>query len=60
MKTSEAENHDWTCPNCGGRTSQDVKGKGFVRHLERFRPKGPKVPTNPKGLCRYGRKERDR
>ncbi len=59
MKTSEAENNNWKRPACGGKTSQDVKGKGFVRHLERFAPKRKSTPRNPKNQCRYGRGERD-
>jgi PHP family Zn ribbon phosphoesterase len=59
MKTSVAEANGWKCPECGGKTSQDIKRKGFVRHLERFGPKDPKVRTNRKGQCRYGRTERD-
>ena len=59
MKTSVADNNGWKCPKCDGKTSQDIKGKGFVRHLERFRPKDSKVPTSPGNKCKYGRKERD-
>jgi PHP family Zn ribbon phosphoesterase len=59
MKTSEAENNNWMCPECGGKTSQDVKGKGFVRHLERFTPKQGATRRNSKNQCRYGRGERD-
>jgi hypothetical protein len=59
MKTSEAEQNGWKCPKCGGKTSNDVQGKGFVRHLERFVPMDKDVPTNEQGLCRYGREELD-
>jgi len=60
MKASEAERAGSLCPECGGKTTQDLKQRGFVRHLERFRPKGASTPRSAKGLCRYGRQERDR
>lgn len=59
MKTSEAEKHDWRCPKCNGRTTQDRKGRGFVRHIERNKPNDSSVSKNKKGQCRYGRHERD-
>ncbi len=33
MKASEAEKNGWRCPACNGKTAQDVKGRGFVRHI---------------------------
>jgi hypothetical protein len=36
MKTSEAEQGGGKCPKCGGKTTQDLKNRGFVRHLEAF------------------------
>jgi hypothetical protein len=59
MKTSEAENAGSRCPKCGGKTTQDLKQRGFVRHLERFPPTDPSVPRNAKGQCQYGRTETD-
>jgi hypothetical protein len=59
MKASEAEARGWKCPACGGKTAQDVKRRGFVRHLERFSPGKASVPRNSKGQCQYGRQERD-
>jgi hypothetical protein len=55
MKTSEAEKDGGRCPKCIGGTTQDLKHRGFVRHIERLIPADPYVPRNEKGLCRYGR-----
>ena len=33
MKTLSALRNDWRCPQCGGQTTRDSKGQGFVRHL---------------------------
>ena len=58
MKTSDAEKNGGKCPECGGRTTQDLKHRGYVRHIDRpqinSRSKSPKS-----GKCRYGRGERD-
>jgi len=59
MKASEAERNGGRCPKCNGKTTQDLKQRGFVRHLQRFTPPDPSVPRNEKGQCRYGRHERD-
>jgi hypothetical protein len=59
MKTSEAERNGGKCPECQGQVSQDLKKKGFVRHLER-NIVGEKVPRNKKDRCRrYGLGDRD-
>jgi hypothetical protein len=59
MRTSEAEENGGKCPACNGKTTQDVKHRGFVRHLERFTPKNVAVRRNQKNQCQYGRGERD-
>ena len=59
MKTNEAEQNGGRCPKCHGRMTQDRKHRGFVRHIQRSVPTDPSVPTNERGLCRYGRGERD-
>jgi len=56
MNASEAEKNGNRCPKCNGRTAQDLKHRGIVRHLERLTPTDPSVPNNKKGQCRYGRK----
>ena len=32
MKTSTARNNGYICPACGDETTQDPKGRGYVRH----------------------------
>jgi hypothetical protein len=43
----------------GGRTAKDVSKRGFVFHLERFKPKNAKYASRKTGKCRYGTTERD-
>jgi hypothetical protein len=52
MKTSDAERYGYVCPmpDCRGALSQDVSGKGYVRHLHR-RTDGT--------ICTFGHGERD-
>ena len=52
MKTSTAEEEGYVCPKCGQRLSQDLSGKGFVRHLSKngkdycdYEPPGSKDET---------------
>ena len=64
MKTSVSESMNNKCPICGGRTSQDHKRRGFVRHLERVQLKNPDGSSSykPNGeplVCEYDRKSRD-
>ena len=32
MRTSIAAQYGYRCPRCGGETTRDPSGKGFVRH----------------------------
>lgn len=32
MRTSTARKHGYTCPKCGDDTTQDLQGRGYVRH----------------------------
>jgi transcription initiation factor IIE alpha subunit len=46
MKTSTAESHGYTCPECGHELTHDPSGKGYVRHKSRDKAQ----PTCPLGL----------
>jgi hypothetical protein len=59
MKTSEADKSGNKCPKYGGKTTQDLKNRGFVRHLEAFPPTDPTVPRGKRGQCAYGRHDVD-
>lgn len=37
MTTKTAEKNNYVCPACGQRLARDVKGRGYVRHLDKPR-----------------------
>lgn len=46
MKTSTAQEHNDHCPNCGDELTEDIAGRGFVRHKSN-------------ADCQYGNGEKD-
>jgi hypothetical protein len=63
MKATEANKYGGSCPKCSGETTNDLKGRGFVRHKHRKyedRRGRPILDVNGKpDFCKYGRHERD-
>jgi hypothetical protein len=59
MKTSDAEKNADRCPVCNGKTTRDLKKRGFVRHIERNTVDTLSKRSPKTGRCRYGLNERD-
>lgn len=53
MTTIESERNNNRCPQCNGRTTQDHKGRQWVRHADRIQV-GVDDDDNPV-YCTYGR-----